>query len=73
MLDTVPPVAEPQAGHEAAWQPPAAEMVGSHMSLFTHANSIGVFGGLDAERSEQQNLWVWDLSGDQGFQQVHYK
>lgn len=50
-----------------------AEMVGSHMSLFTHANSIGVFGGLDADGSEQQNLWVWDLSGDEGFQQVHYK
>ncbi len=53
--------------------PPAAEMVGSHMSLFTHANSIGVFGGLDADRSEQQSLWVWDLGGDEGFQQVHYK
>lgn len=41
--------------------------------MFTHHNSVYVFGGMDDERSEHMSMWKWDLSKDEGFEPVTYR
>ena len=41
--------------------------------MFTHHNSVYVFGGMDDERAEHMSMWKWDLSKDEGFQPVTYR
>ena len=41
--------------------------------MFTHHNSVYVFGGMDDERSEHMSMWKWDLSKDEGFEPVSYR
>ncbi|CAK0782930.1 hypothetical protein CVIRNUC_006125 [Coccomyxa viridis] len=50
-----------------------AEITGAGSSMFTHHNSVYVFGGMDDERAEQMSLCRWDLSKEEGFEHVHYR
>ncbi|CAL8470672.1 g10214 [Coccomyxa elongata] len=50
-----------------------AEIIGAGSTMFTHHNSVYVFGGMDDERSEHMSMWKWDLSKDEGFEPVTYR
>jgi hypothetical protein len=51
----------------------AAEIIGAGCSMFTHHNSVYVFGGMDDERTEHMSMWKWDLTKDEGFEPVSYR
>jgi len=51
----------------------SAEIIGAGSTMCTHNNCIYVFGGMDDERSEANNMWRWDLNTEDGFEPVVYR
>jgi len=58
---------------EPPCHPLVAEIIGAGSTMCTHNNCIYVFGGMDDERSETNNMWRWDLNTDDGFEPVVYR